>query len=197
MQKRKTSHFEKKEPVLESLLRYFRFNKIKPYILPNSNILDLGCGYNAYLLTKLSRHIGKGTGIDTSVTKLKIANNIRLIKGNVDKKLNFKKNSFDVVTCLATIEHVNKPKVLLNEVYRVLRPGGTLLITTPSIKNKPVLEFLANKFRLLSKDEIKDHKRYFDPTSLENELIRAGFTKQKTEIEYFQLGLNIFAKAQK
>ena len=197
MQKRKTSHFEKKEPLLESLLRYFRFNKVKPYILPNPIILDLGCGHDAYLLTKLSRYIGKGTGIDTSVNKVKIANNIRLIKGRVDKKLNFKNNSFGVVTCLATIEHVNRPKALLKEVYRVLKPGGIILITTPSIKNKPVLEFLANRLGALSKDEIKDHKRYFDPTTLESELVKAGFKKQQVKIEYFQLGLNIFAKAQK
>lgn len=41
--------------------------------------------------------------------------------------------SFDVVTCLEVIEHVAHPTALLAEVARVLRPGGALILTCPSV----------------------------------------------------------------
>ncbi len=46
--------------------------------------------------------------------------------------LGFDDASFDVVTCLEVIEHVSQPTALLREIARVLRPGGTAILTCPS-----------------------------------------------------------------
>lgn len=50
------------------------------------------------------------------------------------ESLAFPDASFDVVTCLEVIEHVARPTALLAEIARVLVPGGTLVLTCPSVR---------------------------------------------------------------
>ena len=48
---------------------------------------------------------------------------------------NFESNYFDIVFVLGTIEHVTKPREMLADVYRILKPGGIIMITTVDTKN--------------------------------------------------------------
>lgn len=192
---RKKSWGEEHKSLLDRIIEDLRFNKINKYISKDCTLLDLGCGYNATLLKRYSNSIKQGTGIDLSVNiNLK---NVKLIKGRIDKKIKLPSNKFDIITSLAVIEHVDSPETMLKEAYRLLKKNGTLLITTPSKYNKPILEFLAFKLKTISKSEIEDHKRYYDKTSLRKELISSGFMQNKIKVKYFQLGLNIFAIAKK
>ena len=50
---------------------------------------------------------------------------------------------------LTVIEHFERPRVHVAEMYRLLRPGGTLLLTTPSRRARPVLEFMAYRLHLI------------------------------------------------
>lgn len=50
------------------------------------------------------------------------------------ERLDFPDASFDVVVCLEVIEHVGDPLALLAEIARVLRPGGHVLLTCPSVR---------------------------------------------------------------
>ena len=47
--------------------------------------------------------------------------------------MNFKNNKFDVIFIYEVLEHVDKPFEASNELFRVLKPGGTLLLSTPFI----------------------------------------------------------------
>ena len=192
---RNTSHFQTKEPVLESFLATLRYKKIIKHIPANTTVLDLGSGYKGRMLRLLSQKIRSGVGYDFSVTNEKLPSNIKLQSRQVDKKLPIKSNSIDVVISLAVIEHVHNPHTLLKESYRVLKHDGVFLLTSPSICAKPILEFLAFKLGTISKKEIRDHKRYYDNRSLMTELVKAGFQENRIEINNFEFGLNIFAKA--
>lgn len=44
--------------------------------------------------------------------------------------LPFKENSFERILCTEVLEHVSEPKVAVAEMQRVLKPGGTILLTT-------------------------------------------------------------------
>jgi len=192
---RNASHFQRKEPFLEKPVSALRYKKILPNIPKGSYVLDLGCGFDAKFLKTISPIIKKGVGIDAFVTKKGLEDNIKLISSSLDKKLPFDSNTFDAVTLLAVIEHLEQPVRLLQEVLRVLKPGGRLLITAPSRGAKPLLEFLAYKLKLLSSREVADHKHYFTEISLRGQLVKAGFLRNKIEVESFELGLNLFAKA--
>ena len=45
--------------------------------------------------------------------------------------LPFRDNSFDYVTCTETLEHISHPELTIQEIYRVLKPGGVFLLTMP------------------------------------------------------------------
>lgn len=184
-----------KEPILEPLLRKMRLAKVLPTIkaYPNCNLLDIGCGWEAKLLKSVEPYIASGVGIDFKAPEIADANGggkLRTISMTLEKELPFEDASFDVVTMIAVLEHLEHPIEIVSEINRVLKPDGALIITVPSVWSQPVLEFLSFGLGIVSKDEIADHKLYHNRLSLEFIAKNTGFTVE--EHRYFQLYMNNF-----
>ncbi|KKQ95048.1 MAG: Methyltransferase type 11 [Candidatus Woesebacteria bacterium GW2011_GWA1_39_11b] len=194
---RKKSWGQYKKSFLDILLEKYRFLRVAKYINTDSEVLDLGCGYNGELLIYFSSKIKRGVGVDIYVTRKIKEKNITLLEGRVDRNITLKDSSFNVITALALIEHIENPHKILQEAYRLLKKDGVFLLTTPDKKSKPLLEFLAFKLGVISKHEIKDHKRYYSKKGLIDALVNAGFNKKEVEINTFEMGLNLVAKARK
>lgn len=103
----------------------------------NEKILDVGCGdgYYLYLLDNLGLQL-RLTGTDFDAAGLKNARkNLRktipLVQADLMKKLPFKDNTFDKIVMSEVAEHLPNDVKGLKEVYRVLKPGGTLCLTVP------------------------------------------------------------------
>jgi SAM-dependent methyltransferase len=97
-------------------------------------LLDIGCGNGCFLA--LMRDAGwEVLGVDTDPVGAQLAQERRgvpVIVGTLaDARL--PADSFDAVTLDHVIEHVHDPFGLLAESYRVLRPGGLLVLTTPNV----------------------------------------------------------------
>ncbi len=181
---------ETKKSILDKIIAYVRLNKVKKYLGSGGKVLDLGCGYEGELIESLGSSFD-GYGMDLSVNPAKK----QLTKGKVDRRLPFNSANFETVTALAIIEHVDQPQIMIEEIYRVLKPGGTTLITTPSAMGKIPLEIMA-RIGLISNTEIDDHKRYYTRESLEILLKQNGF--QEVKVEHFGImWLNLVAKAKK
>jgi SAM-dependent methyltransferase len=155
-------------------------------------LLDIGCGSRFTLLKALSPFIITGIGIDSEVEELEYKN-ILTYPFSLQKSLPFEPFCFDIVTMLAVLEHLSYPVEILKEIKRVMRPGGVLLITTPSPRARPVLEFLSYRLHLVSEKEIRDHKKYYDRQALQELLAAAGLSLEKHQ--YFQMGFNNFVVA--
>lgn len=180
-----------KRSLLDKLIAWVRLRKIVSMVPNGAKILDLGCGHYGELLHLLERRISRGVGIDLSVAKLN-SRKIRLVEGKVDRKLPFADNSFDVVTAMALIEHVDNPKTMLREIRRVLKPNGVVLITTPCKCGKLPLEIMS-KLGLVSKDEIDDHKRYYTQGSLVKVMQNVGL--KDLQVKHFGImWLNLFGR---
>lgn len=186
---RTSAHSQDREPLLEIFLSFLRFRKIIRLIPENSIVLDLGCGYHGRLLSKIKNKISSGLGIDLSVDPIFSNEKIKLLSRDLNESLPVTDNEFDVVVSLANLEHLEDPRGMIQEIYRSLKPGGFLLLTTPSIYGKPVLELLAF-LGLISKQEIRDHKNYFNKKILKDYCENIGFSSCKHK--YFQAGMNNF-----
>ncbi len=136
--------------VLKSDVIIFRYKFMEKYV-KSGNFLDIGCATGGYLV--YGQHHGWNTyGIEIckplyefckKKLNLKVYN-----KQLIDVK--FKAEMFDAITLFQVIEHFDKPIPVLKEIYRILKPGGIVLIETPNC------DALETKFkRLLIKLKLK------------------------------------------
>jgi SAM-dependent methyltransferase len=96
-------------------------------------VLDAGCGVG-YGTRLLAEHDpARLVGVDISAEALSHApaDSAELVEADL-RDLPFPADSFDVVVCFEVIEHVEGHDRVLDELRRVLRPGGTLLISSPN-----------------------------------------------------------------
>jgi len=104
----------------------------------NARVLDVGCGDGA-LSGLLATHLqARVEGVDVvplsidlaraEFAKRKLEGRFQVVDGYVYP---FPDASFSAVVCSDVIEHVQKPADMLAEMWRVLAPGGVLVVTTP------------------------------------------------------------------
>jgi ubiquinone/menaquinone biosynthesis C-methylase UbiE len=60
---------------------------------------------------------------------------VNIHRGNLDAELPFSDQSFEYVTCLEGLEHIENPQQAMREFARVLKPGGQLIVSVPNILN--------------------------------------------------------------
>lgn len=135
-------------------------------------MLDIGCGTGRNLM--LLNAFGTAYGVDTAPSAIAYCRSrnlpsVHLIKDNTYP---FEPNMFDLITCLDVIEHEKNERALLGEARRVLKKGGSILITVP-----------ANSHLWSRLDTDSHHLRRYDKRTLENLLSRNGFRIER--ISYF------------
>lgn len=157
--------------------RRHTFLKVLDRYLPPANgrprrILDVGCGTGT-LLKYLARY-GDVLGVDVDEQAIAFCRERGVHKvQKIDSfPLPFEDNSFDLVTILDVLEHIEDDRGTLEDLYRVLRPGGMLMVAVP-----------AYRFLWGPQDEISHHKRRYIAPEMRNLLKQAGFRVRR--VSYF------------
>jgi ubiquinone/menaquinone biosynthesis C-methylase UbiE len=138
-------------------------------LAPADKALDLGVG-DGRLTTELQATSLVGADVsqvalDRARTRLPGA---ELVLIEPDEPLPFADNTFDLVTCIETLEHIRDVQLALSEIRRVLRPGGRLALTTPaSARWRVLLRGMEHPF--------SPHLRSFTRRSLRSTLEAMGF----------------------
>lgn len=60
---------------------------------------------------------------------------VEIVDLNINKHLPYQDSTFDIVTATEVIEHLEDVRAVLREIYRVLKPGGVCVLSTPNILN--------------------------------------------------------------
>jgi SAM-dependent methyltransferase len=109
-----------KRALYKKLRQYRRFAKGK--------LLDIGCGSKPYCQL-FSPGVKEYVGLDFKKTAGDRISHADVIGSALD--LPFANNSFDTVLSTEVLEHIPLPGKMLKEIYRVLRPGGYIILTAP------------------------------------------------------------------
>jgi ubiquinone/menaquinone biosynthesis C-methylase UbiE len=165
-------------------------------------VLDVGCG-NGHLLYQLKNKFERLIGLEYSAHRLEQAK-INLadflfepVLGSAEDMNIINTSSVDCIVSADTIEHIPDVYAATNELFRVLRPGGILVINTPNIAFlKKRLLLLIGRFPSTSQpneglgsDIMFDggHLHYFTYRSLTLILEKAGFVIE-ARVGYGKLG---------
>ncbi|CAN5302682.1 class I SAM-dependent methyltransferase [soil metagenome] len=126
-------------------------------------ILDVGCGTGANL--EMLANFGESEGVDVSDDALEFCRlkNLKATKG-LAEKLPFADESFDVVTALDVVEHLDDDVAGLKEMHRILKKDGKTLIFVPA-------------FMWLwgVQDDISNHRIRYTKKQIIERLNKAGF----------------------
>jgi 2-polyprenyl-3-methyl-5-hydroxy-6-metoxy-1,4-benzoquinol methylase len=163
--------------------------------LEGKRVGDFGCGYEASLARSIVGSARELTLIDVSLADdLLRDDRIRAIAGGLPESLGaVDDDSLDVVLCLSVLEHLTEPQRMLDEIHRVLAPGGTALINVPNWRGKRFLELSAFRLGLSPAEEMDDHKTYYDPRDLWPMLVAAGWRPSQIRVRRHKFRLNTFA----
>ncbi len=128
-----------------------------PYV--KGDVLEVGCGEGRGI-ELLMKNAGSFTAVDkieSVIERLREKHPAaRLISMNIPPLTGLPDNAFDVVVSFQVIEHIEDDRFFLEEIHRVLRPGGTALLTTPnrslSLTRNPwhIREYLPHELRQLA-----------------------------------------------
>ena len=127
-------------------------------------ILDVGCGTGANLLM-LSQY-GDAEGVDISEDALAFCRErgLEKVKPGAGEQLPYDDGTFDLVTALDVVEHMDDDLAGLREMRRVLRPGGRVLLFVPTFM-----------FLWGVQDDVSNHRRRYRLPELQRVLEQAGF----------------------
>ena len=125
------------------------------------DVLDIACGegYGSHILSGVAASV---TGVDISPEVIEHArkrygDKIAFNLGSCTT-IPLSSGSVDVVVSYETLEHITEHDAMLKEVRRVLRPGGTLIISTPDTLHYSILPGFKNDYhvRELSKEQFRE-----------------------------------------
>ena len=113
-----------------------RFVRTLQRFCPKGRLLDVGCGAGSFLV-EAQRAGYEVAGQEVSpyfLDRLRSQFSIPIYSGDIEN-MAVSEASFDCVTAFDVIEHHPNPKQLLNEIHRLLHPGGIAMISTHDIGN--------------------------------------------------------------
>jgi len=155
--------YSENKPLFEEHFRKYRFYDEMEGTLkigPSSKVLDVGCGIS----TVLHYVPGERFGIDPLADEYKkiysYPEGITPVCA-VSERIPFNEDFFDVVFCTNVLDHVDDPEKTVDEVLRVLRPGGYFVLTVEVFPRKITRDpahphlFMEEDARRLVKDKFE------------------------------------------
>jgi 2-polyprenyl-3-methyl-5-hydroxy-6-metoxy-1,4-benzoquinol methylase len=129
---------------------------------PDQRILDIGCFAGSFLSLLEEEQFKEQIGIDMLPTQIDYANERygtryrRFVNGKVEDLVDSHRKSFDAITLIEVIEHLNHEEIrsLLSAAADLTKPGGRLILSTPNYLSAwPLIEIIINQLSDVSYEE--------------------------------------------
>ena len=165
----------------------FNFKKIN--LPPDSKVLDVGCGEGRHIFGILNEFENVSCyGLDQDASSLnKCKEGLEFFKeldcnGTIFQQgsvyqLPYEENFFDLIICSEVLEHLEDYHAAINEIYRVLKPGGKFLTSVPSYWPEKICWSLSSGYQNMP----GGHVRIFKKRQVINEIIDHGFKYDHAE----------------
>ncbi|CAN5154329.1 hypothetical protein BH11PAT1_BH11PAT1_2480 [soil metagenome] len=203
-----TRSYEYKAGNIATVYQERAVDVLKRYTTSKAKVLDVACAFGD-LLSLLDSDTYATYGIDISnyaLARAKKNTKAHLIQGDLNKKLPYQNNFFDVIFALDIIEHVESPHLFLLELERILKKRGILFIQTPNI-NSIFERFAKEKWfgyqddthlHLFTRKSLQFLLKQSEFSILTNQTFAAPFPKViRTLIKNTDIGGNLWVVAQK
>ena len=147
--------------------------KIIPY-KGEGKLLDVGCGNGAFLysMKELSWEVCGVEPDEKAVQYIHKELGLKNVKDGLLMDQRYEDQQFDVITLWHSLEHMPNPREVLEEIHRILRPDGLLLIAVPNIKSYAAQRFKDLWYAL----DAPRHLIHFSPETLSYLLNETGFS---------------------
>ncbi len=149
---------------------------------PKTHVLDIGCAGGAFV--RSAKKLGLNVvGIEPNTWMSNYARTTYMIdvRSGTLADHSFPDSSFDLITLWDVIEHVPNPGAELTEIYRILKPGGLLVVNYPDFGSLPA-RVLGRKWPFL----LSVHLSYYTCQTMKKHLSAAGF-KVKSMRNHWQV----------
>ena len=141
----------------------------------NNRLLDLGCGAGGLLLSAMrAGWDAEGVEVSAKATEQVRAQGGKVFCGKLDEA-RYPDEHFDVVASSEVLEHVDDPRAFVEEVARILRPGGLFWATTPHGRGVSAKVLGLNWSIVVP----PDHLHLFSVKGVKTLLAAAGFRRVK------------------
>ncbi len=119
----------------EKALQYGQKKRIRyvTHVKQGGKLLDIGCATGAFLKSLKASRSFDPHGVEINPLAAELARTLGLdVRTGSLKEAAYSDNFFDVVTMWDVLEHLHDPTANLREIWRVLKPGGALIIRVPN-----------------------------------------------------------------
>ncbi len=164
---------------------------IRAGVSPKGRLLEIGCGQGNFLVQAAQRGFDV-TGVECSSfacerARANLGGRGRVLHGEIGVLAN-ESAAYDVAVLCDVIEHVRDPASFLRELGRLLRPGGVLLVVTPSLDS-----WSARTLGSRWMEYKAEHLFYYGRATLRRQLTGAGFRDIKLHRGVKKLSLEYIA----
>ena len=169
---------------LDRFLQRWRIRKAVPFVRDGDRLLDVGC-FDRTLIDGVAGRIRSAVGVDPELESGE-EGRFRWMRGMFPDDVKLDDGSVDCITMLAVFEHVHDPGLTARECYRVLAPGGRIVLTVPHPFVDKILDLIV--FLRLADGMAHEEHHGFDVDETVPIFEAAGFELEA--VRPFQLGLN-------
>lgn len=152
-----------------------------------TKILDFGAGSGQFSNLLLQQGWSV-SAVDLMAKPTSLATSLVWQSQDLNEKVNFENNSFDMIAALEIIEHLENPRFLAREWFRILKKGGTVLLSTPNNNSiRSILSYLVRgHFVDFTDKSYPAHITALNCIDLKRVLTEAGFSD--IQVNYSNFG---------